>query len=326
MTRIDNQGNTKPSREYFRLWNPIKVEGGRKPAHDSNGSKEDFNIWTDSWFDWPMVVQSRMNGNWEDYNRLVTIQSAYCPLSCWHCYVEDEFKEAKTENSVYASAGEILEGFFEQKERDEQNGEIDRVIRVSGGEPLLMPEMTLELLERLRSGGHDKEVFVWTDTNMIPLIRNDSGDLPIEDWINLDKLKEFRNFCLYPCFHGISPSNFTWITGCDKRYFDGFFDVLALLIDKRIDFYPTFGSNVSKPADVEPFFNRLVDINEKLPLRFALIEYSLNYDPVIERVKREERPYVLYNKLLVIKRWNELLNSRYKKGYAEEPRHEVKLW
>lgn len=310
-------------RSYFRIWNPIKEERNR----NSPMGRSDFNIYRDNLFDWPMIVQSKLGGCWEQYNRLVSIQSPACVLHCWHCYVEDELKVARDESMVQLTAYQILNAFFEQKQYDaEKNGLEDYVLRISGGEPLIMPELTLEILEELKARAKDKEVFVWVDTNLAPLIKERSDKAFIEKWVDLNAFSRFDNFCLYPCLHGISPTNFEWVTKVNAKYFDKIVQGLKTLIEHKIDIYPTFGSNVSPPKDVAAIFQRLIEINKNLPLRFGLIDYELFYPPVAERVVKLSGPRMIYNKVLVIDRWNRLLKEHFGVGYTEKPRWEVQLY
>ena len=322
-------------RIFFREWEVIKER--RKLALDEEGRrKEDFDIYRDSWFDYPMVIKSKMRGSsWEQYKRFIAIHSAACTLSCWHCYVAEESKNPEwglRENLIeYVTTDQIIDAFFEQRDTDEKRGKLPaNVLRITGGEPFLMPDLILQILEKLSERGKTEEIFIWTETNLTPFLRKKGSDQPLlekERWVDLDELAKFKNLAIHPCLHGICPSNFHWITGHDPYYFNGLLDGLKILIEHGLDIYPTFGSNVA-PSEMVPYiFKRLMEIDEKLPLRFALIDYELCYPPTWSRIVRSSRPKKIYNKILVIRKWDELLKQAYGSdyGYAKKHRHLIPL-
>jgi uncharacterized Fe-S cluster-containing radical SAM superfamily protein len=318
--------------DYFRQWQPIKEK--RNLAFDENGARDkNFDVYKDSWFDYPTIIQHKMGGkSWKDYNCLVAIHVPACTYSCWHCYVGDDAKNPRkmlTNGLItYATPSELVDAFLDQKKANESEsgGKIaipTNVIRVTGGEPFLEPDLILGILNDLKRRGISKEIFVWTETNLSPFIREASGEPLIKSWVNLDELASFNNLAIHPCLHGIDPSSYQSITGCDPYYFEGILDGLKTLIDYKFDIYPTFGSNVSPPHKIPYIFKRLKEIHKNLPRRFALIDYELHYPPTRKRILGSLEPEQIYNKVLVIGEWSKLLSSEYGEEYPGRPRHLV---
>lgn len=319
--------------DYFRDWVAVKEERNRKLALDEEGKRcNGFDIYRDSWFDYPIIIQSKLGGHWNQYNRFISVHSSACTFSCWHCYVEEELKNpviaAKEGFMEFVSADEVVENFLKQKEVDEGKDMEDNVLRITGGEPFLMPDFILEVLKKIENIGKNKEIFVWTETNLIPFFKKKGENhIWVEKWVNINEIASFKNFCIHPCLHGISPENFQWITQSHPKYFDELLNGLNTLIEYKLEIYPTFGSNVSPPKMLPYIFEKLIKINDNLPLRFALIDYEVDcYLPVVRRIITSSKPEQMYNKILVIDRWSKLLKERYGIGYAEKPRHEVPLW
>ena len=324
-------------RAYFRQWRPIKEknEGKRHLAFDESGKKIDsFDAYSDSWFDYPTIIQSKMGGlSWQNYNCLIALHVPACTLECWHCYVTDDSKNAQEmfrKGAIeYVTPADVVDAFLEQKKvNEENNGEKvpTNVIRVTGGEPLLAPDLILGFLEELDKRGLSKEIFVWTETNLTPFLKDPASDRPmVESWVDLKKLAEHRNFAVHPCLHGICATNFSWITGCDPYYFEGILEALKTLIDFKFDIYPTFGSDVSPPDMVPYIFRRLKDIRANLPQKFALIDFELTYPPTKKRIVETLKPEEIYNKVAVVSAWNNLIKHDYGEDYPCQPRHLVSL-
>jgi uncharacterized Fe-S cluster-containing radical SAM superfamily protein len=228
----------------------------------------------------------------------------------------------------YATASQLVDAFLDQKKANEEgSGEKipTNVIRVTGGEPFLEPDLILGILKDLKDKGMSKEIFVWTETNLSPFIREASGEPLLKSWVDLDELATFGNFAIHPCLHGIDPSSYHSITNCDPYYFDGILDGLKTLLDYKFDIYPTFGSNVSPPPMIPYIFKRLKEINKNLPQRFGLIDFELYYPPAATRIANSMKPEQIYNKVVVISEWSKLLRNEYGESYPSKPRHLVTL-
>jgi uncharacterized Fe-S cluster-containing radical SAM superfamily protein len=328
--------------QYFRIFTPVKSYKGRK-LNSIYGNV--FNPFKDTLMDYPTIVQYKMGKvgelDWENYNRLISLHISKCPLNCWHCYIEECLKfdcnvcaiEAKCSQDRKSNMGitedlfsakNIVENFVKQRNLDKEKGLFSNILRITGGEPFLVPDLLLEILEELKNKQLHKEIFLWTETNLIPLIVQENYETLVPDEL-LNKLAKYDNFCVHPCFHGLNQNNFNEITGQTIDNIDFLLNAFKRLLNAGIDIYPTFGSNMSSPEDVECFYNKISEINELLPLRFCLIEYDLDYSPIKWRRKKisnfSKDHEKVYDRFQVIEKWDELLKENTGYKYGDIPRH-----
>jgi len=311
----------------FRLFVPHKPERNRID-NGLNGGK--FDIYKHTVFDYPSIIQSKLGGDWGRYNRIISAQVALCDFYCWYCYVPDELLRGR--KVQYSTPREVMERFLEIRNNDKKQGLESNVLRISGGEPFLAPDLILECLEYLRDNGMEREVLVWSETNLSPFLKEQPDQFVLaEIWLeeqgkSLKDFAFFKNFVLHPCLHGTTSLNFSQTTLVREDFFDPLVEAFGLLIDYRIDIYPTISSNTCPSTHIGDLFLRLKEIHEKLPLRFALIEYHFDYPIIDERLSRSRRQGIIYGKNAMIAKWNELLQKNYGVGYAETPRSKVSLW
>ena len=349
---ISDFGNSSVASEpgfikpYFRIFTPAKAYKGRK-LNSLYG--DSFNPFKDTLMDYPTVVQHKLGkvgvSPWENYNRLVSLHISRCPLNCWHCYIEECLKShcntctaekycdqtRKIKMSIkegWFSTKTIVDGFVEQRNFDREKGLYSNILRITGGEPFIAPQLLLEILRELRSRQLDKEIFLWTETNLVPLVMLNADTIMVSDEL-LSELATYHNFCVHPCFHGLNESKFEEITGEKIDDFGLLLTAFKRLLDAGIDVYPTFGSNMSTPGDIESFCTKIAQIDDLLPLRFCLIEYDLDYSPV--RWRRTNVPdfakkhEVVYDRFQVIEKWDDLLRKSTGYNYGDIPRHLVPL-
>ncbi len=328
---------------FFRIFKPVKPEKHRKLSKKYDSS---FKYTEDSILDYPTIIQYKLEGTnndeWMKYNRLISVHVARCQLSCWHCYDEEcirstcidcnlgnicdkKYRGEKKIKEGYFSAKFILEKFIEQREHDLKNGIQTNVLRITGGEPFLAPDFILEILTLIRSKGLDKQIFIWTETNLLPFIKNSDNPIISEDY--LKKLSEFQNFCIHPCFHGLNEDEFMDITGNYIEDFTYLLNAFKRLIDNNLDIYPTFGSNISSLDEVEKFYLKISKIGKFLPLRFCLVEYNREYEPIArrERLNITYRDKKSQDTKINLNKWNNLLTANLNYEYGYEPRHLVPI-
>jgi len=328
-------------KKYFRIFTPVKSYKGRK-LNSYYG--QDFNPFKDTLMDYPTIVAYKLGKdkklNWENYNRLISLHISRCPLNCWHCYVNEclrtsckictvkkycnKKKVDKGIKEAWFTAKTIVDDFVTQRNLDRTNELSSNILRITGGEPFLVPELLLEILDELKSRKLNNEVFLWTETNLIPLIVQDNSEPIVSDEL-LKKLSAYHNFCVHPCFHGLSKKNFKEITQKNIGSIDILIKAMMRLIKTGIDIYPTFGSNMSTSKDVECFYTKISKIDRFLPLRFCLIEYDLDYEPVDWRRKNingfAKKYEKVYDRFQIIKKWDSLLQKNTGYKYSELPRH-----
>lgn len=327
-------------KEYFRFFTPVKPSSHRKLCSRYDKS---FDMYLDTLMDYPTIIQYKLEGinsdGWTKYNRLISLHVSRCSLDCWHCYVDECLRQScedckfngvihkrKKEQQItedWFTAKNIVEGFIEQRDYDKDNKIFSNVLRITGGEPFLVPNLLLEVLEEIKSRKLDKEIFVWTETNLIPLIVED--DKPLISDNLLINLSKYPNFCVHPCFHGLNKDNFKEITSKEVFDYSQLLNAFKRLVEAGIDVYPTFGSNVSNPEDIENFFENIDNINMLLPLQFCVIEENLEYKPIKKRqemINNFTTDYEkVYDKRMVIEKWDNILMKKFNYHYGVLPRH-----
>lgn len=332
------------SKKSFRVFEPVKPDKRRKLCLEYDKS---FNALKDSLLDYPTTAAYKLNRNvnkeWIYYNRLISIHVPRCPLNCWHCFVEECYRNncdsCLSNNSCdksrrkmlevkedWFSAEAIIKEFLDQRINDLKYGRHTNILRITGGEPFLVPNLIVEVLEELKMRDLNNEILVLVETSLLPLCKYNEKTIVTDDLLN--RMASFNNICVYPCFHGISNENF-YHTTTEEIKLEYLFQALKRLISAGIDVYPSFGSNVTPIEEVENFYNALLRINKLLPLKFSLVEYDLNYEPIINRKKlfdlSFEKKIKLFNKGAVINKWNSLLQRDTGYSYGERPRHLVSV-
>lgn len=313
----------------FRIFYSHKLERHRL---DNGLEGVNFDIYRDTVFDYASIIKSKLGGAWESYNKLISAQIALCDFYCWHCYVPDELLRGASNKINYFTPRDFVDRFLAVRADPKKESYGSNVLRVSGGEPFLAPDFILGCLEYLQDKGLDKEIFVWSETNLSPFLMKGGQTSLVETWLeeqgkSLKNFAKFKNFVLHPCLHGTNPSNFAQITFAKEEYFNQLIEGLRLLVDLKIDVYPTIGSNTSPSTEITDLFLKLKEINTKLPLRFALIPYSFdNYPAIDARLSKSKRQGVIYGKDAMISQWNALLKENYNVSYAEIPRSKVQLY
>jgi uncharacterized Fe-S cluster-containing radical SAM superfamily protein len=312
---------------FLRRFQAIKEERHRKTNVESG-----FDYYIDSLLDYPSIIQYRMGGDLDSYNMMISIHVPKCPYDCWHCY--NNKKLHLVENAEWHTAAEIVDAFLEQRKYDKTASVKSNVLRITGGESFLVPELILDCLDELKKRGLHEEIFVWTETDLYPFIR-EKGESFAEsvsikrDGVSLKVLEELSkhsNFAVHPCLHGLSNKEIQDITGKKNIHINQLIEGLSILLSHKFDIYPTFGSNVSAPENLGILFQKLYMLNRNLPLRFALVQYDLEYPDICIRLKEQpNREFNLHSKYTNLRIWNTLLKKHYNIGYAVIPRHMISL-
>jgi len=341
----------------FRVFEAARPEKNRKLNIDPRHAFDQYN---DSVMDYASIIASKLNKAWQKYNRLISFQIPLCPNDCWHCFLPKELYIDSGKNDYRyeeISAKSIIENFLDQRESDLRQNKYSNVLRITGGEPFLLPELIRDCLEILKNKNLEKEVFIWTETNLEPFMGDDEAFMDSEDNKQiLEELGKYNNFLVHPCFHGLDAEEFNMITGKDYSIsLESHIKALKRLLDSGIDIYPTIGSNTTNPKNLNDFFEKLKELHSNLPLRVALIEYRCDYEPIRERLEKRNcnlpidnlpideitcqhtscptkklfkkinlQPK-LYSKFANLRIWNELLIKYYGVGNGVIPRHFVSL-
>lgn len=109
------------------------------------------------------VAAYRLGCTWNETNPVALVQLAGCNLNCDYCYVGDHTRV----NTVERSFDEVLGTYLKYRE----HGGVSRVLRISGGEPMLQTDEVMDLARTFTNGrqrlvsGNDG--YLWIDTNLL---------------------------------------------------------------------------------------------------------------------------------------------------------------
>jgi len=315
---LETTGMPNVLSNFIRVFRAIDFGRGRRPSKPYD---PDFDMFTHVLSDSPTTIAWKMEGDWRDYAHHAIVQIGSCNFRCFYCYVDYRFLAGR--NVIHVTAEDILSAFLRHRDALAQEGVRLNVLRISGGEPLLAPDLTLSCLKMLRQAGLDNEVCIKTETNLSPLVPTDRGCAAAQ-WADLREFREFRNFIMHPTFHGIDGDSLQRNASAPWDEFEMMLDAVRTLIDLEIDFYPSFGANTVTPGTVDPFFRALKDIHPKLPLRVAVRKFDLGYESPATR-DNTRRNIQVFDGRETIRRWHDLLQAEYGVGYGEVPRHEIPL-
>lgn len=219
----------------------------------------------------------RLGGDPRNYSKVFTVQLAGCNFDCNYCYVPPHLKTGDEKFGKYFSPEEIVTTFFSIREKSE---EPMNVVRISGGEPMITPEIIPEIYDRI-----DKNIYLWIDTNLSV----DKYLKEIESSLN-DILKK-RNVGVVGCFKGVCKEDFSLLTGAEGKFYNLQFDIAKWFLDQKTDFYVylpalVYENNVERK--MEEFLLNLQKLHRNLPLRLELLPI-IDYPAAIENMKRCEK-------------------------------------
>ncbi len=294
----------------------------------------------------------------EDLNWHLTIQLPYCGMDCWHCYNDKGVCTAGLGGvpEIRGSLGlwttkEILEAFARCRRQGRTVGRIYNVLRVSGGEPFLAIELLAELLKLIHANSqkvHSKQnpdypLAVWTETNLITWAELKNGRSVVKKSCEQPKRPDLdirslltthaSRLIIHPCFHGLTDENLQQCTGNKdlalKDLHNGFRNIHEFFAGDHgngatasPNLYPTFIAEACDPSGVKPLFDFLHDIHPSYPLKVAVISVD-DYGPLEQRMadrKKQKRPFFCYPRYASLRRWNDMIKSKYGIAYGQIPR------
>lgn len=187
-----------------------------------------------------------------------------CNWNCWYCFVDDELLVGDSTRGEFLTVAEMIELYLAEKDPP-------AVLDLSGGQPDLVPEWCLWVMQELESRGLRGKVHVWIDDNL-------SGRF-VRQFLSRDDIAymaSFPNHSRVGCFKGYDEDSFVFNTKAPKSGFRRQFEVLRDLIDDGFDMYAyaTFTSQHVENLDsaMEDFVDRLQAIHPLLPLRTIPLE------------------------------------------------------
>ena len=202
--------------------------------------------------------------NLSEFTKVFTMQVGGCNFACNYCFVPRELNSGSEKYGRFFSAEEIIDGFLEIKKESEAPMNI---IRISGGECLIIPEIVMAVYEEMMK--RSPYSYLWIDTNLSTL------EIIKEYRFELERVLKQKNVGVVGCFKGTTKQDFSMITGVEEKFYEKQFETAKLLIDMGADFYAYVPAYVYEEKLVEEklksFLLELQKVNKKLPLRLEML-------------------------------------------------------
>lgn len=267
----------------------------------------------------------------EECNNVFLFQLNGCNLNCWYCYVDDINKSANPKFGDYMSCEEILMYFLIESRKGQffkNSNKHVNVLRISGGEPFLVPEVICWMIEAIEKFDLQDYLYLWVDTNL------STGEFY---WKYLtdkqrEKVRNYKNIGFMGCYKGIDAEMFSEVTGAAPEFFEGQFKMHRELIDEELDvytyLYPIPLSTHNLKSRISAFINRMQkEVSPLAPLRMTTPCIKI-YTPIEtdSRLAPERMVAVETNQHIAMKIWKDEMTKRF--GYlADRDRmpHEIPM-
>jgi uncharacterized Fe-S cluster-containing radical SAM superfamily protein len=238
----------------------------------------------------------------QDEVEVQVFQNAVCSWRCWYCFVDFDLLSANPKHSEFKSAAELLDLYLKESNRP-------AIIDLSGGQPDLVPEWTVWMLEEIKTRGLSRGVFVWSDDNL-------SNDFlwRFLSSTHLKTIADSPNYARVGCFKGYDPDSFGFNTSAEPSLFFEQFKLMRRLVLAGFDVYgyATFTSPNTRDvrAKVREFVDRLqCEVHELFPLRTIPLRIR-EFTPMSRR-RQPDQGIALQVQEEAAKAWCEELEARF---------------
>lgn len=237
--------------------------------------------------------------------RALVYQNAVCNWRCWYCFVPFNLLAGHASRSRWVTAQQLIELYRALPDEDRP-----RIIDLSGGQPDLVPEWTMWMIDAIADAGLTQQVYLWSDDNLSNdyLFRYLSDD-------QLSRLAaETPSYGRACCLKGFDQASFVFNTGAPAEHFGRQLALLRRIIATGIDVYcyATFTTPTlpASPADaMRRFVDDLQGIDEHLPLRLIPLEVSV-FSPVHPRLLSRHADSLKLQEYMVAA-WQAVLAERF---------------
>lgn len=290
----------------------------------------------------PAEVASRKLGvPMEECNKTFLFQVKGCNLGvalsrgigCWFCYVDNNNLIPNSIGGIDLTAEEILLNYLAEAKRRFYGPSEERinVLRVSGGEPTIVPEIIIWLIDEIKRIDLQDHIYLWVDTNLL------TGNLFWEALgkEGVKKIRDFPNIGFCGCYKGFDERSFQENLSrgdpkklkikIDPRFLQEQFKMHRKLIESGFDVYSYLDSTCKSVHNLEKrldsFLVRLQkEVSRKAPLRVTSLEIKDWYRTTASRMGPEELKAV-ENQWKVIEMWERVLKKHFTlEELAAEPR------
>jgi uncharacterized Fe-S cluster-containing radical SAM superfamily protein len=289
--------NLRGTAQELDLSEPANCEGFGRIRHFRRGAS----------IGWPAnplpidPAQRFLGGPRSDEIRAQVFQNAACNWRCWYCFVPYELLSADPLHSAWLTASELLDLYLAQRDPP-------RVIDLSGGQPELVPEWILWMIEEIERRELAGKVYLWSDDNL-------SCDY---FWRYLSRAQQEKvascpGYGRVVCFKGFDEASFAYNTRATGDWFERQFELANRLIKLGIDVYSYVTFTTPSGSGIEDamrqFIDRLQAIDERLPLRTVPLEVR-EFSPVLDRMN-DVHAASLKHQWIAVEAWQRELSQRF---------------
>jgi uncharacterized Fe-S cluster-containing radical SAM superfamily protein len=259
---------------------------------------------------WKLGIRS------ESMTRAQVFQNAACNWRCWFCFVDFELLSALKGRSSFMSAGELIDLLLAE---DDQA----RIIDLSGGQPDLIPEWPVRMMEALVDRKMQERFFLWLDDNLSVYYAWEF----LKD-SDLQLMKNFRNFGRVGCFKGFSGESFSENTMARPELLERQIDIMSRWVRTGLDMYGYITLTTSSLDGMREKLRAFMDsiqnnISHSFLLRTVPLEI-FTFSPTATRMNPSHER-ALQNQYEVLSAWKDELDSRYSRPERERPIYSVPL-
>ena len=233
-------------------------------------------------------------------------QNLACNWRCWYCYVPFNLLAGDSSRGEFLTAAELVRRHLDQPDPPS-------IIDISGGQPDLIPEWTLDTLQAVVEAGEHQRTFVWSDDNL-------STDY-LWRYLTSEQIAwivEQPNHGRVGCFKGFDEESFSYNTRAEPKLFQQQFELFDRLRKDRFDVYGyitlTTPNHENIDSGIVDVINRLQLLHPNVPLRVVPLEIGV-FDTVESRLKDSTRKKsaddALANQQLAIAVWKQELEKRF---------------
>jgi uncharacterized Fe-S cluster-containing radical SAM superfamily protein len=252
----------------------------------------------------------------KDAEEVQVFQNAACNWHCWYCYVDNELVSALKERADFKTADELLDLFLQEENRP-------KVIDLSGGQPDIIPEWPVRMMEALIKRNIQDQYYLWLDDNLSLYYAWRFLTDP-----DFELMRNYRNFGRVGCFKGFSPESFHENTHVRPELLKQQIDIMSRWVKFGLDMYGYVTLTTSTLNGIRSSLRTFMDSIQKeihpyfllriIPLKIA------TFTPTKQRMT-EINKNALKNQYEVLSAWKDEIDSRYSKTDQKLPIYLVKL-
>jgi uncharacterized Fe-S cluster-containing radical SAM superfamily protein len=233
--------------------------------------------------------------------RAQVFQNSICNWRCWYCFVDFNRLSGDRRYSEFFSASDLVDLFRAS------NATAD-VIDLSGGQPDLVPEWILWMMDALEEKGLAEKYFLWSDDNL--------SNYYFWRYLNdadIARMCRYKMYSRVGCFKGFDELSFQFNTLAAPELFYRQFDIFKRLLGTGLEVYAYVTFTSPSDKDISDGMKRFVDslqlIHPKLPLRTVPLKVSV-FTPTAHRM-RPEHNTALSVQVVAHDKWCRELESRF---------------